>query len=71
LWRGFEQITSTTPRRRMTRHRSHIGFTDARTFTRLSRPYLGRIVQKARKPHESGKQARNAPQPRLKRDREW
>jgi len=33
LWRGFEQITSTTPRRRITRQRSHIGFTDALTFT--------------------------------------
>jgi hypothetical protein len=71
LCRGFEQITSTTPRRRITRQRSHIGFTDARTFTRFSRPYLGRIVQKAREPHEPGKRAKNALQNGLKRDREW
>src|SRR5205814_1448402 len=32
LWRGLEQMTSTRPRRRMIRQRSHIGFTDARTF---------------------------------------
>jgi hypothetical protein len=31
----LEQITSTTPRRRITRQRSHIGFTDARTFIAL------------------------------------
>jgi hypothetical protein len=70
LCRGFEQITSTTPRRRMIRHRSHIGFTDARTFNAISR-LPGRIVQKAREPHESGKRAQKASQPRLKRDREW
>src|SRR5439155_1574924 len=40
LCRGLEQMTSTTPRRRMIRQRSHIGFTDARTFTLYS---LGRI----------------------------
>src|SRR3954469_25525438 len=34
LWRGFWQITRTAPWRRMTLHFSHIGFTDARTFTR-------------------------------------
>jgi hypothetical protein len=32
LCRGLLQITSTTPRLRITRQRSHIGFTDARTF---------------------------------------
>jgi hypothetical protein len=33
LWRGFEQITSTRPFRRMILHFSHIGLTDGRTFT--------------------------------------
>jgi hypothetical protein len=32
LCRGFSQITITRPRRRMTLHFSHIGFTEARTF---------------------------------------
>jgi hypothetical protein len=64
-------MTSTTPRRRITRHRSHIGFTDARTFNAVSRSRSGRIVQKAREPHESGKRAQKALQQRLKRDREW
>ena len=32
LWRGFEQITSTRPWRRMILHFSHIGLTDGRTF---------------------------------------
>jgi hypothetical protein len=36
LCRGFGQITLTTPRRRMTLHLSHIGFTLARTFTTVS-----------------------------------
>jgi hypothetical protein len=36
LCRGFEQITRTTPPRRMTLHRSQIGFTLARTFKTLS-----------------------------------
>jgi hypothetical protein len=47
-------MTSTTPRRRITRQRSHIGFTDARTFIG---PFPGRIDQqlreKARPAHES------------------
>jgi hypothetical protein len=38
-------MTSTTPLRRITRQRSHIGFTDARTFIG---PSLGRIEQKLR-----------------------
>ena len=39
LCRGFVQITRTTPRRFITLHRSHIGFTLARTFiTRLLAP---------------------------------
>src|SRR5690349_3174393 len=57
LWRGLEQITRTRPRRRMIRQRSHIGFTDARTFTLYS---LGRIQstsEKSRGPHESGPRA--------------
>jgi hypothetical protein len=41
LWRGFEQITSTTPLRRMIRQLSHIGFTDARTFIG---PFAGRRI---------------------------
>jgi len=32
LWRLLEQITSTTPWRRMILHFSHIGLTDGRTF---------------------------------------
>src|SRR3954470_5627643 len=32
LWRGFEQITSTAPWRRMILHFSHMGLTEARTF---------------------------------------
>jgi hypothetical protein len=32
LCRGFEQITRIWPRRRMTLQRSHIFFTDGRTF---------------------------------------
>jgi hypothetical protein len=32
LWRGFVQITIVLPCRLITRQRSHIGFTDARTF---------------------------------------
>src|SRR6058998_1942798 len=32
LWRGFEQITMTLPSRRISLHRSHIFFTDGRTF---------------------------------------
>jgi hypothetical protein len=35
LCRGFWQITSTAPPRRMTLHFSHMGFTDARTFIAL------------------------------------
>jgi hypothetical protein len=38
----LEQITSTTPRRRMIRQLSHIGFTDARTFIR---PFAVRRIQ--------------------------
>jgi len=33
LWRGFVQMTRVLPCRLMTRHRSHIGFTDGLTFT--------------------------------------
>src|SRR3954466_6167591 len=33
LWRGFEQITRTAPWRRMILHFSHMGLTEARTFT--------------------------------------
>src|ERR1044071_5194744 len=32
LWRGFWQMTSTAPWRRMILHFSHIGLTDGRTF---------------------------------------
>jgi hypothetical protein len=68
LWRGFEQITSTTPRRRITRHRSHIGFTDARTFIALSLGRIQSLAEKAHQPHESGGRAEN---PGLAADREW
>ena len=34
LCRGFVQMTMVRPLRRITRHRSHMGFTDARTFIR-------------------------------------
>jgi hypothetical protein len=51
---GFEQITSTTPRRRMTRHRSHIGFTDVRTFIGPSGVVsINNLREKARPSHES------------------
>src|SRR5207244_12642068 len=37
LWRGFVQMTMVRPCRLMTRQRSHMGFTDGRTFMRGKR----------------------------------
>jgi hypothetical protein len=58
LWRGFEQMICTTPPRRITRQRSHIGFTEARTFIALSLGRIQSLAEKARQPHESGPRAR-------------
>src|SRR3954452_13266705 len=43
LCRGFEQMTSTAPWRRMILHFSHMGLTEGRTFTlaRFARSFLG------------------------------
>jgi hypothetical protein len=48
-------MTCTTPRRRITRQRSHIGLTDARTFIGPFRVVsINNLREKARSPHESG-----------------
>src|SRR3954452_11959165 len=43
LCRGFEQMTSTAPWRRMILHFSHIGLTDGRTFME---PFGGEVLGK-------------------------
>src|SRR3954449_12259138 len=45
LCRGFEQMTSTAPWRRMILHFSHIGLTDGRTFME---PFGGETEEDAR-----------------------
>jgi hypothetical protein len=56
-------MTSTTPRRRITRQRSHIGFTDARTFIAPRvlevehQVVSNHFPEKAPRPHESGPRA--------------
>jgi hypothetical protein len=50
-------MTSTTPRLRITRQRSHIGFTDARTFIAPRWVVSNQFLEKARRPHESGPRA--------------
>src|SRR3954468_13577011 len=74
LWRGFWQITRTAPWRRMTLHFSHIGLTDARTFTALRNLLLiprERAARPRRRPgaqiqpvnHSRGRPERRPPDP--------
>src|SRR3954466_806818 len=70
LWRGVEQITSTPPRRRMILHFSHMGLTEARTFTA---PQSIRVKEKRRRGPGDGQAPREQPQKISSRDypRSW
>jgi hypothetical protein len=47
LWRGFVQMTMVVPCRLITRQRSHIGLTDALTFTFLDLSWKPRSASAA------------------------
>src|SRR5205085_9408103 len=65
LCRGFEQITSTAPWRRMILHFSHMGLTEARTFTA---PQSIRVKEKRRRGPGDGQAPREQPEKISSRD---
>jgi len=48
LWRGFVQITRTTPQRRTTLHRSQMRLTELRTFIAISSGENGEVYRNFR-----------------------
>src|SRR3954466_7609872 len=65
LWRGVEEITTTPPRRRMILHFSHMGLTEARTFTA---PQSIRVKENRRRGPGDGQAPREQPEKISSRD---